>query len=206
MAKPDFKLMLITDTASSTLPLMEAVEAALKAGVKAVQLRAKDTSARQLMTIAIALRQMTRNYGAALYINDRVDIAICAEADGVQLGAGSMPIDAVRRLTGDRLLIGKSTHSLDEAFEARRKGADYILLGPVYETPSKQKYGEPIGPEIVQQVKHRVKLPVFAVGGIKPHNVKEVMEHGADGVAVISGILSSDNISDVTEKYLELLR
>ncbi len=204
--------MLITDTAATTAatatarPITEAVEEALKAGVKAVQIREKAMSTQELTALAMELRQITKHFGALLFINDRVDVALCAEADGVQLTGTSIPIDAVRRLAGDKLLIGKSTHSLDEAFDARKKGADYILLGPIYETPSKAKYGEPIGPEVILKVKHRVKLPVFAVGGIKPHNVKEVMEFGADGIAVISGILSSDNIADVTEKYLELLR
>ncbi|MBF0458561.1 MAG: thiamine phosphate synthase [Nitrospirae bacterium] len=206
MAKLDFKLMLITDMAASSRPLIEAVEDALKAGVKAVQLREKSLSTRELMNKAVELRRLTSQYGALLFINDRVDVALCAEADGVQLGDLSIPIDAARRIAGDKLLIGKSTHDLDEAFDARKKGADFILLGPVYETASKAKYGEPIGVDIILKVRHRVKLPVFAVGGIKPHNVKEVMDNGADGIAVISGILSSDNISDVTEKYMELLR
>ncbi|WP_420264600.1 thiamine phosphate synthase [Candidatus Magnetominusculus dajiuhuensis] len=206
MANLDFKLMLITGASDPARALLTAVGEALRAGVKAVQLREKSISAWALMGMAVELRHMTRQYGALLFINDRVDIALCAEADGVQLGEKSIPIDAARRLAGGKLLIGKSTHSLDEAFEARRKGADYLLLGPIYHTPSKAQYGEPIGLDIIQEVKHKVKLPVFAVGGIKPQHVEEVMEFGADGIAVISGILSSDNISVVTEKYLELLK
>ncbi|MBF0319750.1 MAG: thiamine phosphate synthase [Nitrospirae bacterium] len=202
----DFNLMLITDAAASTLPLMEAVEEALKAGVKAVQLREKAISAKALMEMAIELRQLTRKYGTLLFINDRVDVALCAGADGVHLGAHSIPTDAARRIAGDKLLIGRSTHGLDEAIDARRKGADYILFGPVYQTPSKSRYGDPIGVELILKSKAKVKIPLFAIGGIKPHNVKEVMEFGADGIAVISGILSSDNISDVTKNYLELLR
>jgi thiamine-phosphate pyrophosphorylase len=183
-----------------------AFEAALDAGIKAVQLRERDLSTKELFDMAVWLRELTREYGALLFINDRVDVALSVSADGVHLGNSSLPVKAVREIAGNKLIIGVSAHSVDEALEAEKAGADFLTFGPLYETPSKIKYGIPVGIDSLNNVKSRVKIPVFAVGGIKPDKVKELRAAGADGIAVISAILTAKDIGKTTETFLRLLK
>lgn len=183
-----------------------AIESALAAGVNVVQLREKDLPVRELLDAALWMRELTKEYGAKLIVNDRVDVALAAGADGVHLGRDSIPASAVRKIAGDKLLIGFSTHSCEEAVGAERDGADFITLGPIYETPSKLKYGNPLGSDVLKEVKAATSIPVFAIGGIKPDRIREVREAGADGVAVISGILKAENIEETTTEFLRLLK
>jgi thiamine-phosphate pyrophosphorylase len=198
------KLYLITDRKlfHAQCSLYLAIETALQAGVKYIQLREKRLPTRMILDMAYWVMELVREYGAKLLINDRVDIALAAGADGVHLGQKSLPAHAVRKVTGDDFLIGVSTHSLDEALEAEKEGADFITLGPIYSTPSKLRYGDPIGVDIIRQVKSQVSVPVLAIGGVKTDTVHEVVRAGADGVAVISGILAAENIRETTEKFL----
>jgi thiamine-phosphate pyrophosphorylase len=203
----DFKLYLITDRkliAESCL-LLAAVEEALKAGVKAVQLREKDLGTRELLDMAYKMREITNKYKTKLFINDRVDIALSVEADGVHLGQNSIPTYAVRKIVKDKFMIGVSAHSIEEAKQAEKEGADFITLGPVYKTLSKLKYGQPLGVDIIRKTKAEISIPVFAIGGIKEDKIKEVMDAGADGIALISGILGAENIKEKTTKFLRLL-
>ena len=199
-----FNLYLITDRKlfTSHSSLLTSIEEALKGGLKAVQLREKDSGTRDLLDMAYMMRDLTEGYNAKLFINDRVDIALAAKADGIHLGRESIPAHAVRKISGNQLLIGISTHGIDEAIEAERDGADFITLGPVYQTPSKLKYGNPIGIETLKKVKSEVSIPVLAVGGIKLSKVKEVREAGADGIALISAIFTAENIKETTEEFL----
>jgi len=204
----DVNLFLITDRKffNATCYLYLAFEAALDAGIKAVQLRERDLSTKELFDMAVWLRELTREYGALLFINDRVDVALSVSADGVHLGNSCLPVKAVREIAGDKLIIGVSAHSVDEALEAEKAGADFLTFGPLYETPSKIKYGIPVGIDSLNNVKSRVKIPVFAVGGIKPDKVKELRAAGADGIAVISAILTAKDIGKTTETFLRLLK
>ncbi|MEW6417581.1 MAG: thiamine phosphate synthase [Nitrospirota bacterium] len=204
----DFKLYLITDRKlfNTQCSLYIAVEDALNAGVKVIQLRETDLPTRKLLDMATWMLELTKEYGAKLFINDRVDIALAVGADGVHLGQKSIPAHAVRKIPGNRLLIGVSTHSIDEAIEAERDGADFITIGPIYQTPSKLKYGNPIGIETLKKVKSEVSIPVLAIGGIKLDKVKEVKEAGADGIALISAIFTAENIKETTEEFLRLLK
>jgi len=183
-----------------------AFETALKAGVKVIQLREKDLPARELLDMAKWMRDLTREYRAHLVVNDRVDIAIAVEADGVHLGRQGIPVSAVRKITGEKLCVGVSTHSFTEAIDAEKDGADFITLGPVYKTPSKLRFGDPVGREVLREAKSRISIPVLAIGGIKQGNVKEVADTGADGIALISAILTSENIKETTEDFLRLLK
>ena len=203
----NFSLYLITDRKLLTphSSLLTAVEDALKGGIKAVQLREKDLNTRELLELAYKMRELTKKYHAKLFINDRVDIALAVDADGVHIGQKSIPAHAVRKIVQDKLIIGVSTHNLDEALEAERSGADFITLGPIYETPSKLKYGKPIGVDTLKRMKLEVSLPVFGIGGIKLDKVKEVMDAGANGIALISAILASKDIRKTTEDFLRLL-
>ena len=201
----DFGLYLITDRklfADEDL-FLTAVEEALKAGVRAVQLREKELETRELLNLSYKMRDLTAGYGAGLFINARADIALCVKADGVHLGQTSMPVFAVRKVVGEGMMIGASTHSLDEAETAEREGADFITFGPLYPTPSKLKYGDPVGLEALKQVSGKVSIPVLGIGGIKPYNIKDVIGAGATGVAVISGVLGEADIKAATGMYMK---
>ncbi|BCB96137.1 thiamine-phosphate synthase [Dissulfurispira thermophila] len=204
----DFRLYLITDRKIVTHypSLITAVEEALKAGVKAVQLREKDLPTRELLDMAYRMRDLTTKYNARLFINDRIDIAMCVNADGVHLGQSSIPAYAVRKaVDGSRFFIGVSTHNLEEALAAEREGADFITFGPIYPTYSKLKYGKPVGIESMKIVIENASIPIFGIGGIKPDNAKDVINAGAYGIAMISGILGENDIKKATENYLKIL-
>ena len=152
-----FKLYLITDRKlfSSTAEFIKAVGEALAAGVKAVQLREKDLPTRELLDMSYKFRELTARFGAKLFINDRLDIALSVDADGIHLGRSGIPVREIRRVAGNGLMIGCSTHSVKEAMEAEKDGADFITFGPLFPTPSKLKYGEPVGLDSLREAKKR---------------------------------------------------
>jgi thiamine-phosphate pyrophosphorylase len=178
----------------------------MKGGVRAVQLREKDLSIRELLAMAYTMREITARYGARLFINDRVDVALAGGADGVHLGRESMPVRAVRKILGGTMMIGASTHGPAEAAIAADEGADFVTLGPVYETPSKMRYGAPLGCGVIKEAAKRLSIPVFAIGGIKAERVREVREAGAYGIALISAILTARNIQSSAEEFVRLLK
>jgi len=134
-----------------------------------------------------------------LLINDRIDLCWAAQADGVQLRRDSLPIAVARRLLGPSKIIGVSVHALDEALQAEREGADFLLFGPVYATPSKLPYGQPQGVAALSAVARRVRLPVFAIGGVTAERVPELFHAGARGVGVISAVLRADDVAAAAE-------
>ena len=190
----DFKLYLITDRKQTKMPLPEAVRLALQGGVRAIQLREKDLPIRGLLALAQELVSITKESGAKLFINDRVDIAIAVDADGVHLGHQSMPPEAVRKIVGKRMLIGVSTHNRAEAKAAEEGGADFITFGPIFVTPSKMQYGAPAGAEALGEVKKKSGITVFGLGGIRVDSIPEVLRTGADGIAMISAIFAAEDI------------
>jgi thiamine-phosphate pyrophosphorylase len=190
----DFRLYLITDRfGCAGRSLVNIVEEALKGGVKAVQLREKDLSSREMFELAVDMRRLTLRYGAKMLVNDRIDIAMSVGADGVHLGERSVSPAVARKLIGEERLIGVSCHGAEEALAAWKRGADFITLGPVFFTPSKAEYGEPLGLSVVEEVARLVDIPVFAIGGIKTMNLREALSAGAHGIAVISAVLSADD-------------
>ena len=203
MPRVDFPLYLITDR-HQTLgrPLLTAVRQAVGAGVRAVQLREKDLGTRALMELASELLGLTRERGALMLVNDRVDLVLALGADGVHLRSDSMPVSTARRLLGPERLIGASAHSADAVRRAEMEGADFAVLGPVYHTASKGSYGAPIGLRPVEEASRRCRIPVFAIGGITPARVGEVRRAGAFGVAVISSILSAADVESATQQLL----
>ena len=201
--KCSFKVYLITDrTQTGGRPLLEVVNRALGAGIEAVQLREKDLSGRDLFNMAEELREITSRAGAQLLINDRADVAVAVGADGVHLTRKSISAEKVRMILGPHGLIGQSTHSTREAIAAQEEGADFVTLGPIYPTPSKLKYGAPLGREAIAAARDKVSIPIYAIGGIKQHNVRQVIDAGAVGVALISAILGA---ADVEGAVLSLL-
>lgn len=205
--KPDFRLYLITDRKLFESPdkMIEAIEKALQGGVKAVQLREKDLETRELLALAYRIRALTAKHGAKLFINDRVDIALAVAADGVHLGRTSIPVYAARKASGGKLMIAVSTHSVQEAQQAVADGADFMTLGPVYETPSKVQYGKPIGLPVLEETVKYCMIPVFAIGGIKLGSIQEVLKQGAYGAALISAILTAEDIQKTTEEFIRKL-
>jgi len=192
MKPVDFSLYLITDRSqTSGRPLPEVVRSALAGGVRAVQLREKDLADDEFLELARLLRDLTREFDARLFINSRVDVALAVGADGVHLGAASASVDEVRRRCGSDLLIGYSSHGLEEAHRAVRSGADFITFGPVFATPSKAAYGAPVGCEALQQAIETLPVPVFALGGVKPENLSSVREAGCSRVALISAVTAA---------------
>ncbi|MBI5893242.1 MAG: thiamine phosphate synthase, partial [Deltaproteobacteria bacterium] len=147
---------------------------------------------RELFELAKDLRAITNKYKAKLFINDRVDIAIAVDADGVHLGQTSFSVVDARKLLGSKKLIGVSTHSMQEALKAEKQGADFITFGPVFYTESKARYGEPLGIGKLKEAVNAVHIPVFAIGGVKLKNIKEIMAAGAHGVAMISEIMAAE--------------
>ena len=169
------------------------IAAALAGGVKAVQLREKDLPLRDLLSLAQCMRELTSKNSALLLINDRTDICQAVDADGVHLRSDSFPTHVVRRILGDHKRIGVSVHSVQEAVIAENEGADFVTLGPLYETPSKIPYGRPLGLKILRAARERIRIPLFALGGIRAEHVAELFSAGADGMALISSILSSED-------------
>ena len=186
-------LVLITDRNQCKQPFIDTVRFALKGGIKTVQLREKGLATNELYSLACELRKITSDFKANLIVNDRVDIALAVEADGVHLGWQSLPFDIVRKLLGFEKLIGVSTHNRQEALQAQEYGADYITFGPIFDTPSKAGFLNPTGPEEIRKLKNKVEIPVIALGGINKKNVETVLNKGADGIAVISSITQADN-------------
>ena len=201
---PNFDLYLVTDrTQTQGRDLLWVLEQALEGGVKSVQLREKDLNGRELFTLAEKTRKLCQRFDALLFVNDRIDIASAVDADGVQLGTASIPIESARELLGPRKIIGVSTHSLLEAKDAERSGADFILFGPVYFTPSKAGYGAPQGLEALKKIVEKSPVPVYAIGGIKPDNIEDLKRTGVRGVALISAVMSANNPKIATQEILK---
>ena len=200
----DRALFLITDRTTSSLNLTEITQRAVSAGIKTIQLREKNMTKKELYKEALSIRKFTLKHRATFIINDYVDIALAVNADGVHLGQEDMPISGARKLLGENKIIGISTHSLKQAVDAQRAGADYIGFGPIIKTSTKDA-GSPKGIESLIEIKKHIKIPVVAIGGITIDNVSEVFKSRADAVAVASGILSGD-IKTNTRKFLSIVR
>ncbi|MBI4602258.1 MAG: thiamine phosphate synthase [Planctomycetes bacterium] len=186
------KVYLLATAGLARLPLEDAVRAALEAGVRAVQLREKGLSDRDLLRDARALREATARSGALFLVNDRVDIAILCHADGVHLGQEDLPVAEARKLAGREILVGVSTHSPEQALEAQRLGADYIGAGPIFPTSTKDA-GPLLGPAGLRRVLGEVSIPTFAIGGVSSSNVRLVASAGGTRVAVSSSVLGSQD-------------
>ena len=184
---------------------IEVARAALEGGARLIQLREKRLEGRALWGVAQAMRALTHKYGAALIVNDRVDIALAAEADGVHLGQEDIPLAVARRLLGSEAVIGVSVSSEKEAEAAEKEGASYVSVGSIFPTASKSDAGEAIGVEPLSRIKRVVGLPVLAIGGVNCDNVQAVIRAGADGVAVISAIAEAEDMVEATSRLKSLI-
>lgn len=195
-------LYLITDKNIPGISHEKQAERTLKGGLRLLQLREKEMSKKDLLMVALNLRDLTRRWGARLIINDHVDIALACHADGVHIGQEDLPLRYAREILGKECIIGISTHNLEEALEAESSGADYISVGPIFPTETKRG-GTPLGSKFIREVKTKVSIPVVAIGGINLTNIDEVIEAGADAIAIISAILSSGDITDSVRRFIE---
>ncbi len=185
-------LYLVTDERlSKGRPTAEIVRAAIRGGVDAVQLRGKDLPIREQLAIGRALRAITREAGVLFIVNDRVDLALALDADGVHVGQDDLPADVVRRLVGPDLIVGVSAATIAEARAALEEGADYIGVGPIWGTATKADAGEAVGPGLITTLKGAVDLPMVGIGGIGAANAAQVIAAGGAGVAVVSAIVSA---------------
>jgi thiamine-phosphate pyrophosphorylase len=197
----DFKLYLVSNRALCASETLETVvDQACGAGIRAVQLREKDLSGRALHRLALRMRQITRHRASRLFINDRADIALGVGADGIHCPENGLPVRVARRVCPEAL-VGASAHSLERAAEAGAAGADFVLFGPVFHTPSKASFGEPLGLEALSVVARDAGVPVFAIGGITPEKAPLCLEKGAAGVGVVSAILSARDVPEAVEAF-----
>ncbi len=201
MPSVDFRLYLVTDRHQTAgRPLLSVVVRAVRAGVRAVQLRERDLPIRGLLALARDLQRESPDI--KLLINDRVDVALGLPCQGAHLRESSLPASVVRGLLAPSQLMGLSVHSIEGAVSAERHGADFVVLGPIYDTPSKREFGPPLGLRILEQAARTVAIPIFAIGGITAVRAREVRQAGGFGVAVLSAILSASNVEQATEELL----
>lgn len=200
----DFRLYLVTDRHhTQDRPLLSVLGQYLNAGGFAIQIRERDLSTGQLMALIQDVQRLGSCEKRAVFINDRVDLAATMNMEGVHLRETSLPVQAVRSILGSGRLIGTSVHSIEGVVEAERHGADFVVLGPIYETPSKREYGRPLGLTILKEACQRVRIPVFGIGGISAARAREVRRAGAFGVAMISSILSAADVGVATHEMLD---
>ncbi len=208
-----FRLYLITDRKlAGARGLLATCEAALQAaadswsrGAIAVQLREKDLEARALFELACEMRRVCDRHGASLLINDRIDVAMAAGADGVHLASDSIGVSEARKLLGNSRLIGVSTHSPAEVRAAAESGANFVVFGPIFPPLSKGGYGPPCGRDGLITACRAARLPVFALGGITPERVAALAGSGAAGVAAIGSVIGADDPALATKSLLEAL-
>lgn len=202
----DYSLYLVTDRGIlGDRDFFKAVEAAIKGGVTVVQLREKDISSLDFYNIAVKLKELVHRYNVPLIINDRLDIALAVDADGLHIGQSDLPVEVARRLLPGKIL-GYSVSNVEEARYGQKNGADYLGAGAVYATGSKADAGNPIGVEMVRKIKQSVALPVVGIGGIGLSNIEEIKTAGIEGVSIISAILGSPDIEGTSRRLINLWR
>jgi thiamine-phosphate pyrophosphorylase len=183
-------------------PLVEVLRTAAEAGAFLFQYRNKTTSMKDAYMEALALRDAAAKAGVLFVVNDRCDLAMAVDADGVHLGQGDLPLDLARKVMGPDKLIGISTHNADQVREATAGKPDYLGFGPIFTPGSKQDHDPVVGLEGLRMIRSLTPLPVFAIGGIHIDQVDEVMRAGADGVAVVSAILKAPDVSHAVSSFL----
>lgn len=186
--------VVITEAFCAERTATEVLDAVLAAGVRVVQLREKEVDDRELYERARAFRQRTRDAGALLIVDDRLDLALAAGADGVHLGRADLPVAAARFIAPD-LIVGASSHNLHEALAAQQAGASYVNIGPIFPTHTKLNTRDAIGPNMIDAIKPRLTIPFTTMGGIKLHNIDEVLRRGARHVAVVTAVTEADDVA-----------
>lgn len=182
----------------------ESIEEALKAGIKTIQLREKDALGKEFLEKALKLRELTKKYDALLIINDRIDIAMLSNADGVHVGQKDIPAKYLRQLIGKNMILGVSANTVEDARNAKEAGADYIGVGAVFNTDTKED-ADSVDHTMITTIQDSVNIPIIAIGGIKLHNVSKLYEYNLEGYAIISAILGADDIYEESIKWIQEL-
>lgn len=199
----DSRLLLVTDRQQTKgRPLVSVLSQALKAGNFSIQLRERDLGARNLLALANEIQRLATPHGCQLLINDRLDVALSLEGVGVHLRSNSLPVSVARRLIGVHRLLGVSVHSVNETVQAEADGADYVVLGPIYETPSKHMYGPPLGLSKLEEASRAVRVPIIGIGGVTAARARDIRLAGAFGVAVVTAVLGADDVEAATHALL----
>ena len=201
----DLDFYLVTDSSLSKKGTLSDVKNAVIAGCKIVQYREKDKTTKEMIDEASQIKAICGD-DAIFLVNDRIDVALAVDADGVHIGQDDMPIEIAREILGDSRIIGLSTHSIEQAIDAEKRAADYIGLGPMYHTSTKKNAGDGIGPHTVRSVKELIDIPVVAIGGINRDNCLPVIENGADALVAISAVVSSNDVAKETKFFIDLIR
>lgn len=194
----------ITDSALTKSSIIEDVKAALKAGVKIIQYREKNRPAKEMFEECRAIKELCRDK-AIFLVNDRVDIAVAVDADGVHLGQEDLPVREARIIMGSEKILGVTAHSADEAADAENLGADYIGASPIFTTKTKIDAGRQAGLRLIREIKQRIGIPVVAIGGINLDNVRSVMEAGADSACAISAVIPVKDTLDECRKFVDAI-
>ena len=194
----------ITDSGLSRAGNISDVKQAEACSVCAVQYRNKNAETREMYIEAVRLREICRN--ALFLINDRIDIALAVDADGVHLGQSDMPYSAARKMLGPEKIIGITVHNLAEAIAAQRSGADYLGVSPIFQTATKSDAGKPAGIALIEEIRAQVDIPLIAIGGINLANAPEVVRAGADGLCAISAVVAKKDVGREIERFQELFR
>ena len=184
---------------------LEVLRAVIQGGSKIIQLREKNYSKRDLYYLALKFREITTRAGVLLIINDHLDIALAVDADGVHLGQEDLPVQAARRLASE-LLIGASSHSLEQALQAQKDGADYINIGPIFSTKTKEGVESVLGPETIAKISPQIRVPFTVMGGINEENIDQVLAYGARRVAMVTAITKAADITAKVKSLKEKIR
>lgn len=202
----DFDLCLITDRHQTlSRPLTQVLEFAISGGVEAIQLREKDLPVRDYLSLAFEVRELTLRR-SLLFINGRLDVCLTSDADGIHLQSDGIPPSAARKILGKKKMIGVSCHTLNEVLYAEKEGADFVTLGPLFYTSSKQAFGDPMGLPLFQSIVKQVKIPVYALGGLRLHLVQDALKAGASGIALISAISTAPDVRQCAENFVREVR
>ena len=194
----------ITDSKLSRAGNFNDVSMAVACGVSVVQYRNKNAKTREMYEEAVRLREICRD--TLFLINDRVDIALAVNADGVHLGQSDMPCGAARKLLGDKKIIGITVHNLAEAVEAESVGADYLGVSPIFQTATKPDAGKPAGISLIEEIRANVDIPLIAIGGIDHSNAIDVIRAGADGLCAISSVVAKEDVNAEIKKFQDSFR
>ena len=192
------------DKLSNGLSHVEVARRSYEGGADIVQLRVKNDDERFLQW-ACEISEISKSYGRTFIVNDSVEIALKSGADGVHVGQGDEPVSSIRQRVPENFIVGVSVGNVEEAKEAEAGGASYVALSPIFDTTSKDDAGHGHGLEMMKKISNAVSIPAYAIGGINKGNVKDIISHGADGVAVISAVVSQPDIAEAAKEFKELM-